>query len=80
MQTNDCYCSDAIISGLEKIKSWEIKSGTVEIRIVREKSECDETYVVDVIFKNATYKDSENNEIFIECKEFLNIMGNYILG
>ena len=80
MQTNDCYCSDVIISGLEKLNSWEIKSGTVEIRLVREKSECDNTYVVDVILKNAIYKDAENNEISIDYKEFLNVLVNYLIG
>ena len=79
-QSNDCYCSDAIDPELEKLKTWEIQAGTVEIRIVREKSECDDTYVVDVILKNAVYADTENNGIFIEHKEFRNVLVNYILG
>lgn len=80
IQTNDCYCTDAIISGLEKLNSWEIQSGTVEIKVVREKSECDDTYVVDVILKNAIYKDADNNEMVIDYKEFLNILVNYLIG
>ena len=79
-QSNDCYCSDAIDAELEKLNSWEIQSGTIEIRIVREKSESDNTYVVDVILKNAVYKDAENNEIIINHKEFLNILVNYLIG
>lgn len=80
MQTNDCYCSDAIIPGLKTFNTWIIQSGIVEIRIVRERSECDSTYVVDVILKNAIFKDLKNNEIFIEHKAFLNILVNYTLG
>lgn len=80
MQTNDCYCSDAVIPGLKTINTWIIQSGTLEIRIVRERSECDETYVVDVILKNAIFKDLKNNEIVIEHKAFLNILVNYTLG
>ncbi len=80
MQTNDCYCSDAIIPGLKTFNTWVIQSGIVEIRIVRERSECDNTYVVDVILKNAIFKDLKNNEISIEHKAFLNILVNYTLG
>lgn len=79
-QSNDCYCSDAIDTELEKINTWNIQSGTIEIRIVREKSECDETYVVDVILKNAIYMDDENDEIFIDHKEFSNVLVNYLIG
>lgn len=79
-QSNDCYCSDAIDTSLEKLNTWEIKSGSVEIRIVREKSECDDTYVVDVILKNAKFMDDENNEIFIGYKEFTNVLVNYLIG
>lgn len=79
-QSNDCYCSDAIDTELNKLKTWNIQSGTVEIRIVREKSECDDTYVVDVILKNAIYLDDENDEISIENKQFLNVLVNYLIG
>ena len=80
MQTNDCYCSDAVIAGLKTFNTWVIQSGIVEIRIVREKSECDNTYVVDVILKDAIFKDLNNNEILIEQKAFMNILVNYTLG
>jgi hypothetical protein len=79
-QSNDCYCSDAIDTKLERLNTWNLQSGTIEIRIVREKSECDETYVVDVILKNATYMDDENNELFIDYKEFSNVLVNYQIG
>lgn len=80
METNECYCSDSVIPGLKTFNTWIIQSGTVEIRIVRERSECDNTYVVDVILKNAIFKDLKNNEIRIEQKAFLNILVNYTLG
>jgi hypothetical protein len=80
METNDCYCSDVVLPGLKTYNTWIIQSGAIEIRIVRERSDCDDTYVVDVILKNAIFKDLKNNEILIEYKAFLNILVNYTLG
>ena len=74
------YCTDAIDPEIQVIKKWEIVSGTIEIRIVREKNDCDNTYVVDVILRNAIFSDSEANIFTIENKEFKNVLANYIIG
>ena len=75
------YCTDAIDADLEEVKTWDIQEGTVEIRIVREKSECDTSYdLVDVVLENAVYVDTDNNTVTIERKEFLNVRVNGFIG
>lgn len=75
----DNYCTDAIDPGIQVVKRWEIVSGAAEIRIVREKNDCDNTYVVDVILRNAIFSDGEANNYTIEYKEFKNVLVNQSL-
>lgn len=74
------YCTDAIDTEIHVIKRWDIVSGTTEIRIVREKNDGDNTYVVDVILRNAIFRDAEANTYIIEYMEFKNVLANYPIG
>jgi hypothetical protein len=74
------YCTDAIDPEIQVLKKWEIVSGTADIRIIREKNDCDNTYVVDVILRNAIFCDAEANNYAIDYKEFKNVLVNYIIG
>jgi hypothetical protein len=74
------YCTDAIDTEIQVIKRWEIVSGTAEIRIVREINDCDNTYVVNVILRNAIFSDAEANNYAFDYKEFKNVLVNYIIG
>lgn len=71
------FCTDVLSPELIILKSWNLKDGIAEIRIVEEKSECDEAYIVDLILKEATFTDNEMNEIYIREKRFNNILVNY---
>lgn len=74
------YCTDLMVVDLERENIWMLESGTVSIRIVRDRNQCENTYVVDLLINEASFLDSEKNKIQVENKEFRNVLVNYVLG
>ncbi len=74
------FCKDYGDSELEIINLWNLKSGTVEIRLVHDKNECNSEYVVDVIIRQGLFMDSLGIEIFVRDKEILNVIVGFKLG
>ncbi len=74
------YCNDALPPDLKITETWEVQSGTVEIRIVRDKNECEYGYVVDVVLKNAIYKNSLGNEFTIGNLYLDNVIVGWYAG
>ena len=79
-QSYQPYCTDVVIPGFEMTNKWEVQSGKAEVRIVRDKNECEFGYVVDVIIRNATYQDSTGNTITITEKVFDNVLVGWYAG
>ncbi|MCD8528547.1 MAG: hypothetical protein LRY27_00850 [Chitinophagales bacterium] len=71
------YCTDIISINQEKTNSWYITDGNVKTKIIRDRSECDETYLVYVLLENATFMDSTNQSYFVQKMEFNNVYVNY---
>lgn len=75
------YCTDVPAPPWQVlINSWNVVSGSAEIRIVENSSDCDERYVVDVILRNAVFEDANGNIITVTEKAFLNVIVNYWIG
>ncbi|NOU60638.1 hypothetical protein [Marinifilum caeruleilacunae] len=78
-QSHD-FCKDYPVDGLEVENLWWTKEGTVEIRIVHDKNECEDNYVVTLILKNVTYIDSNGHEIILKEKIIENVLAGYKVG
>lgn len=77
-KVNTNYCNDALLPNIEMINSWQLESGTAEARI---EWDCEsDVYLVDVIIRYATYKDSSGNEITVDEKAFNNVVVGWFPG
>ncbi|SFT34552.1 hypothetical protein SAMN05216474_0007 [Lishizhenia tianjinensis] len=74
---NGNLCTDGLDPDLTAVNIWTATSGTVNMRIDRPISECDNTYVVDVVVKDAKFVDDNGNEILVTEQNFLHRMVNY---
>ena len=74
------YCNDVLPPNLLITETWQIQSGTVDILIVRDKNECEYGYVVDVVLKNAVYKNSVGDEFTINHLYLDNVLVGWYAG
>jgi hypothetical protein len=77
---SEIYCTDVGIPDLEIINTWKAISGAVKARIVADRTECDETYIVSVKLKNVILKDPTDNVIELPDMEFDRVLVNYPIG
>ncbi|MDX1447229.1 hypothetical protein [Lishizhenia sp.] len=73
-------CTDGLDADLIATNVWTATEGDINMRIARPKSECDDTYVVDVLLNDAKFIDDNGNEILVSKVEFLHRMVNYPIG
>lgn len=73
-------CTDALDPELVVQNVWTATEGSVQVRITRDKTECDDTYVVSVILEDVTFVDNNGNDIGLPYKSFFNRMVNYLIG
>lgn len=74
------YCNDAINPNVERLNTWNVKSGTVKVRMVREPNDCELGYVIDVEISDAVYEDSSGNTISVEKQTFDNVVVGWYAG
>jgi len=77
---SEIYCTDVGIPDLQIINTWDGISGEVKARIVADRTECDETYVVSVKLRNVILKDPTGNVINLPDMEFDRVIVNYPIG
>ncbi len=75
--SNHNYCTDALNPASELLNSYEPALGNVNVRIVEDRNECNQTYVLDVELINASFIDSNSNTISIVNEAFKNVIVNY---
>ena len=75
------YCTDVLPdTSFIQLNAWTLVSGTVQLKIVRDKNDCTSTYVIDCILINAVYKDANNNEIAVSYHHFQNVRVGWYPG
>ena len=76
---NGNLCTDGIIYDLDTTDEFYAVSGTIKTKIVRDKSSCDATYVVDVFAENLLLQNSNGDEIMIDNVTFEKVMMDYLI-
>ena len=73
------YCDDAIPVERKLLHSWQLHSGTAQIRILENGNDC-QTYIAELILTSAEFTDSTGNSILIESKYFERVVVGWYAG
>ena len=77
---NSGYCNCFVGQGVRMLNEWTLISGSVQIKIVRDRNECSSNYVVDVILTHAVYEDAKDNVVNINYHHFKNVLVGWYAG